>query len=293
MSRLRSAVVALLLRTLDPPERDVVEGDLSELCLPQTRATRELLGLVARRQLAAWCDWRPWAAIVLVVVPLGMAISLLSRYWAYSAAMSAWFYVDNWTPAYLASPGGRSDVLHATTASLVDCVALIVWAWTIGFVVGSVSRRTAWAICALFGIVVFTGTVGSTTVGVLNPANDAIFSQTLYRVGFPILFRIVFVVLPAFHGLRKAVRQPAIGWIHAAVLAASVALATAAVARSAQVAVIFGWWSVSADSPTVSTVSQLRGSWPLRLLPLAMMVPATYLLSKAGWRSWRRRTRSS
>ncbi len=293
MSRIRSAVVHLLLRTLNPAERDVVEGDLKELRVPQTRAVRELLGLVARRQIAAWLGWRPWAGVVFIVVPLGMVLSLVSRQWAHGTAMSAWFYVDNWTPEYLRSPGARSDLLHATTEFLARGVALMLWAWTVGFAVASVSRRTAWVTCAVFGLVLFGGTVGSTTAGVRNPANAVVYSQALYRVGFPILFRIVFVMFPALHGIRKALREPTLTWVHAAAVAVSVALLTVVVARGTEVAVTWGWWSSSADGPAIRAVFQLRRGWPLRLLPFAMTLPATFLFSNASWRCWKRRARSS
>jgi hypothetical protein len=293
MIRIRAAVVDLLLRMLDPIERDVVDGDFRELRVSRTRAIRELLGLVARRQVAAWLDWRPWAALVLVVLPLGMVVSLVSRHWALNTAIYAWFYVDNWTPAYLASAGARSDLLHVTTEFFVRCAALMLWAWTVGFAAASASRRTVWETYALFGLVSFGGTVGSTTVGVLNPANAAVFSQTLYRVGFPIVFRTVLVLFPALHGMRKAAGEATLTWVHAAALAVSVILVTAVVAPGTQVAVTFGWWSSSADSPAVQAVFQLRRSWQLRLLPFAMTLPATYVFFNTSWRSWRQRTQPS
>src|SRR5919197_2256245 len=151
MRAIGSTVVRLLLTTLDPAERDAVEGDLRELRLPPGRAIREVGGLFVRRQIAAWLDWRPWAALVLLVVRLGMLLSLVSRHWANNTAIYAWFYVDNWTPGYLASPGARSDLVHAATECLARCVAMVLWAWTIGFAVASVSRRTAWPTYAVFG----------------------------------------------------------------------------------------------------------------------------------------------
>jgi hypothetical protein len=44
MRRTRSTAVNILLRMLDPVDRDVVDGDLRELRLPRNRAIRELLG---------------------------------------------------------------------------------------------------------------------------------------------------------------------------------------------------------------------------------------------------------
>jgi hypothetical protein len=290
---IRSGVVDLLLRALDPIERDVVEGDLNELRLHWARSIRELLGLLARRQVTAWLDWRPWAAVVLVALPLGMVLSLVSRYWANVTAIYAWLYIDNWTSAYLASPGSRSDLLHTTTLFSVECVALTLWAWTIGFAVASVSRRTAWVTYALFGLFLFAGTFGSTTTAVRNSANAAVFSLTLYRVGLPLVFRIVFILLPALHGMRKAVREPTITWGHSAALVGSVILVTGVVARGTRGAMMFGWWSVSGDGPTMTAFSNLRGSWTFWLLPFAMTLPATYVFSNASWQSWRRRTQSS
>jgi hypothetical protein len=54
---------------------------------------RDLLGLVARRQALAWSNWRSWLALAALVVPLGMAMSLVSRFWADRGAISVWFYV--------------------------------------------------------------------------------------------------------------------------------------------------------------------------------------------------------
>ena len=42
---IRAAIANLLLRILEPDERAVVEGDLAELNLPESRAIAELLAL--------------------------------------------------------------------------------------------------------------------------------------------------------------------------------------------------------------------------------------------------------
>jgi hypothetical protein len=120
-----------------------------------------------------------------------------------------------------------------------------------------------------------------------------VFSQVLYRAGFPIVFRIVLVTLPALHGIRKALREPTLTWVHAAAVAVSVTLVTAVVARGTQVAVTWGWWSASADGPAIRAIFQLRGGWQLQFLPFAMTLPATYVFSKTSWQSWKRRTRTS
>jgi len=289
MIRIQSWLVELLLRALDPSERDAVDGDLNELRVPPRRAIRELLDLLARRRVAAWMDWRPWAALIIVVLPLGFALSVISRFWALGTAIHVWLYVENWTSAYLASPGARSDLFGAVGTHLIECVALMLWAWTIGFAVASVSRRAKWETFALFALVVFAGTIGSTTAGVLNPANAAVFSLTSYRVGFPIVFRTVFILLPALHGTLKAVRESTIGSIHAAILAITVTLVTAALAVGIRVAVTFGWWSLSAEGPMMSALAHLRRSWQFWVLPVVMTLPAAYVVYEASWRSPRTR----
>jgi hypothetical protein len=47
---------------LDPDERDAVYGDITELNESGGHALRDLLGLVARRQVARLKLWRPWTA---------------------------------------------------------------------------------------------------------------------------------------------------------------------------------------------------------------------------------------
>jgi hypothetical protein len=286
MSRVQSAFVRLLLHALEPPERDVIEGDLKELRLHHSRAIRELLGLLIRRQAAAWLHWQPWAVVLLVILPIGTVLSLVSRQWANNTAIYAWFYVDNWTSAYLASPGARNDFLYAIAEFSVRCVALMLWAWTAGLVVAASSRRTAWVTYALFALVLFAGTIGSTTAGVLNPANDAVFSQAFYRVGLPIVFRIVFILLPALHGMRTAAGEPTFTIPRASALAVSVTLVTAMVARGTPVALTFGWLSSSTDRPVVQAIFR---SGKLSLVPYAMALPAIYAFFHALWRSWRER----
>src|SRR5918911_2546788 len=93
-----ASILDLLLRTLDPAEREIVEGDLRELCLPSSCAVRDVLGLVVRRQIAFCLDWRAWLTLLVAALALGLALNRVSQYWSDATAISAWLYVDNWTP---------------------------------------------------------------------------------------------------------------------------------------------------------------------------------------------------
>ena len=85
-----------------------MRGDLTESRASGRRALLDVLGLVVRRRAALWMDWRPWLALVGVVIPLGLLLSHVSRWWADGFAIYAWLYVNNWTWAFLDSPGAAA-----------------------------------------------------------------------------------------------------------------------------------------------------------------------------------------
>lgn len=169
-------IVDLLSRLLEADEREAVRGDLTESGASGGRALRDVVGLVVRRQAALWMDWRPWLALVGVVVPLGLLLSHVSRWWADSSAIYAWLYVNNWIWAYLDSPGARRDLFTVSANFFINCVTLAGWSWASGFVLACLSRRTVWLTGTLLCVVVVGGTIGSTTTARANPFNAAVFS---------------------------------------------------------------------------------------------------------------------
>jgi len=90
---------------LDPDERAAVRGDITELGITSAQAVVEVLGLVVRRQAALWTEWGPWLALVGVAIPLGVLLGQLSWSWADGSAIYTFLYVNNWTWAYVESPG--------------------------------------------------------------------------------------------------------------------------------------------------------------------------------------------
>jgi len=133
-----------LLRTaaqlLERQERDAVLGDLTETGAGTWRSLCEVLGLATRRELALWCDWRPWLAAFGVALPgslllMGTSLSVSCTYQRLTGA--AVFGV--------CAPTGREGFL------LLGCQALLllIWAWSSGLFVGVVSRRTLWVSAAL------------------------------------------------------------------------------------------------------------------------------------------------
>jgi hypothetical protein len=135
-----SQLVDLVSRLLPPHEREVVQGDLVESGESAWQSLLAVGGLVMRREAALWRNWRPWLAAFGLALPssfllMGFSLSV-SR--AYQQLISG-------------------PILHATGVTLgpgfalflCNVLLLAAWAWTGGFVVGSVSRRTVWVSAAL------------------------------------------------------------------------------------------------------------------------------------------------
>src|SRR5260370_23090728 len=95
MNRIFWGLVDISSRMLNPEEREVVRGDLAESGEKGSRALRDVLGLVVRRQAALWTDWRPWLTLVRLVVPLGVLLSIASKSTADGSAVYIWMYADN------------------------------------------------------------------------------------------------------------------------------------------------------------------------------------------------------
>ena len=104
MKRIGCVLADLAAKLLEPQERDVVRGDLAECGVSGWRAFLEVLGLVARRQAALWADWRPWIAVIAIVVPIGLMLSYATRWWADAYAIDIQIYTQLWDISYLKYP---------------------------------------------------------------------------------------------------------------------------------------------------------------------------------------------
>jgi hypothetical protein len=127
MTRLAWLLVDVLSRALTPDDREAVRGDLEEAGGTGVGATREVLGLVLRRQAATWMDWRPWVAVVTIVLPVGVALSHLYAFWAGGTAIYSWLYIDNWTWGYL--PVFSFTFYRAIAPVLLGMVLIVLPAW--------------------------------------------------------------------------------------------------------------------------------------------------------------------
>src|SRR5207244_2176377 len=105
------------------------------------QALGDVVGLVVRRQAALWNDWRPWAVLGALIIPLGMLLSILSWTKAGLSATYLWMYANNWDWAFLTDRAFWYAFAYSVTVISYSFLLLVCWSWTAGFVLGSMSRR--------------------------------------------------------------------------------------------------------------------------------------------------------
>jgi hypothetical protein len=135
-----SRLMNLVSRLLPPDEREAVQGDLLEGGDTGWESLVGIAGLVIRREMDLWRNWRPWLA------SFGLALPSSFLLMGFSLSVSR---------AYQQLIGG--PILHATGVAvrpgfalfLCNVLLLAAWSWSGGFVVGSISRRTIWVSAAL------------------------------------------------------------------------------------------------------------------------------------------------
>lgn len=288
-------LVDVAARLLEPAEREAVLGDIAESGSNGSRALRDVLGLVLRRQVAAWGDWRPWLTLFGIVLPLGVLLSVVSRFWSGSAVWTLRIYATHWGDwEYFSNPGLQRYVLGLTAATALKCVALACWSWACGAAIGTATRRTSWTHGALFVTVFIAGTIGTTTTGRLHPLNAERQSTFVYAVALPFFFRAMTVVVPAAHGFLRAHRGSLL-FRRVFVLITSTIALTLLTRSDIQASLFFGWVRWPADnwrmSAAVLSGQWLPGpdgivisaddviGWKLQLLPFVMLVPVICLVA--------------
>lgn len=117
---------------LAPKDRDAVLGDLAEMGATGWSAIRSVLGLVVRQQMELWRAWQPWVTSSMAFIGSWLLLSV-----SFGLSMDS--------RHLLHGERGYGSMLCAT-------LLMLSWAWTSGFVVGSLSGRTRWVsgiLCAI------------------------------------------------------------------------------------------------------------------------------------------------
>ncbi len=197
-----------LSRWLKPAERDAVLGDLAE-CGAGDRAVLEIAGLIARRTTEPWRESRAWVAALGVAIPVALALSLSSFALGGRFDLFLWVARNHETldPTTLDDIG--LTLWPGIARLLVSSLFLGCWAWTCGFVLGSVARGAAglnaWLACLVVAAVALFG---------LNfrgrypyAVDEGLFSLAFYTVVFPLILQVGLVLAPMLLGVREALRN--------------------------------------------------------------------------------------
>jgi hypothetical protein len=117
---------------LTQKDREAVLGDLAETGASGWSAFGSVLGLVVRQQMELWRAWQPWVAS-----SMAFAGSLLLLSVSFGLSVDSRHLL-------------RGEREYGSV--LCDVLLMLSWAWTSGFVVGSLSGKTRWVsgiLCAI------------------------------------------------------------------------------------------------------------------------------------------------
>ena len=189
MSTLCVRLRDVLLRSLDPAEREAVFGDFVELAMTDRQVVKSLAGLVIRRQLKLWREWNPWFVLVAIILPVCVSLATQSN----PLSEGIWSRLVLWLHHGPTSYTGLT--LAADWArSCFQSIALSTWSWTGGFAVGILSRKTIWVSGGLFFVLYVAFAISAA------PLFYPIF-WLKWWAWLPLLMIFLFVFLPAGCGL--------------------------------------------------------------------------------------------
>jgi hypothetical protein len=165
-------------RLLERDECEAVLGDLQETGENAWNGLLEIAGLVVRRRLALWKDWRPWLASFGLALPC----SLLLMGFSLTVSQTYQHLID-------ATIFNASGLRMGPGFLLLLCnvLLLIAWSWTGGYVMGSLSRRTI-------------------KVSVALACAPCVFCLARFRVESLSRFCLLLFILPAIWGVMRGLR---------------------------------------------------------------------------------------
>ena len=183
---------------LEHDEREAVLGDLVEAGESAWQGFWDVLGLVVRRQLVPWKNWRPWLASFGLALPgslllMGFSVSISQTYQRLIH------------PAVFKATG--LTICPGFTLLLCNVLLLIGWSWTGGFVMGSVSRRTV-------------------RVSAVLSFLPCVFCLARFRVESLSRFCLLLFMFPAVWGVRRGLQIAQIRRRTALILAVAITLLT-------------------------------------------------------------------
>jgi hypothetical protein len=255
---------------LEPDERDAVRGDFAESGETGGRALRDLFGLIVRRQVGLWKDWRPRLALVGLVGISAVPLSEITFRFKGALGEQLWAY-SHYRVRFETGLTLGEDVFSLVILSL----ALLLWSWTSGFVLGSLSGRSSWLTGALFYLVVADSFPArlllSGHIKFSNPRLPLIVLNAL----LPHDISDLLFLFAAIWGVKKGLAFGTLGFRKTMMLAGAVAILTTLVTWTG------GWYETAHE---VWSGGVWRGiPWQTRLFPLALVSwPVGYMLVTAS-----------
>jgi hypothetical protein len=286
MNRIIWKLVDLVSRMLEPNEKQIVLGDYTESGEAAAQVLIGVTGLVIRRQFALWKEVGAWLSLLGIVGLVGIPLSQVFLSYDNAFYERAWglFWGHPVNPFNF--PGRAAvvlDIAYMTGLSL----ALALWSWSSGFVLGFFSGRTTWLTGTLFYFMVldfafwhraFVATGGDPSL-ILSPV---IGSGPSLRLILPVILdtlvadgpMLLFIVLPAGWGARQGLRNPNLGMLRTYVSGAIMVTLTIGIL----------WMARRYEAEGVMRAPGNLNAWSLVLLnwPIAFMVAAEL------WRSRRK-----
>jgi hypothetical protein len=185
-------LVRQLSRALDPVERETVLGDLAESDAGVLRTLRDLLGLVARRQMDPWKHAGPWLALVAFAIPLSMFLYAISSYAAELAVNGV----------FMTGEMDKGDQAGFVVAVSIGLAALACWVWTTGVALGLLSRGAAFINGALFCALLILGLIAGVRSFDWTVVPAPTFGPFFYRVVMAMV-QASLVLPAAIFGIRR------------------------------------------------------------------------------------------
>jgi hypothetical protein len=269
LTRICWRLVDILSRMLDAEDRQAVRGDLAESGQGVAHAIRDVSDLVIRRQIGLWAVWQPWLALVGIACLAGLPLSRIAfRLDADLGQQLMAYYTYGVHLGTLFTP--RQDMAWL----LCLAIALLLWSWTCGFVLGSLSGRAVWLTWSLFYLMV----LDSAWVRFILSGNimlrDPQPLRILMAATLPLNPATFLFSLSALSGAFMGVRRRVVPWRAAYLLASAITIFTILVTWMS------GWYETAHE---VWSSGAWHGvSWTTRLLPFVVVSwPITYLLATA------------
>jgi hypothetical protein len=269
MTRIRWRLVDILSRMLDADERQAVRGDFAESGQSVARAIRDVSDLVARRQIGLWTEWQPWLALLGVACLAGLPLSRIAfRFNVDLGQQLTAYYTYGERFGTLLTP--QQDMAWL----LCLAIALLLWSWTCGFVLGSLSGRAVWLTWSVFYLMVLDSALVRFILSGNIILRDPQPLRLLMAATLPLNPATFLFSLSALWGAFMGVRRRVLPLRAASVLASAITIFTIVVTWMS------GWYETAHE---VWSSGAWHGvPWTMRLLPLVVLSwPITYLLASA------------